>query len=104
MRQGAESDRRPTIPSVIENPLKLRGGFGALVRGKKSFPYAARTRNGFTPASRALSCLKSSSHWKIEEFLICEPAGKKAGRWGCWADRSQNGGVPVAQARARRAI
>ena len=60
--------------------------------------YAARTRNGFTPADARSSCSRSSVRWRspIARSRICPET--KSGRWGARLDQSEDGGLPLAEA------
>ena len=61
--------------------------------------YAARTRNGFTPASRA-ELFKKLKPLETKECPFANLPEKKAGRWGAGAHGRKDEGMPVAKAAA----
>jgi bifunctional non-homologous end joining protein LigD len=62
--------------------------------------YAARTRNGLTPASR-MQVFKKIRPLEIEDCPFANLPEKKAGRW---AYRCQNDRMPMAKAQAGRPV
>jgi hypothetical protein len=72
--------------------------FDALVIGyyedAKLF-HAARTRSGFTPASR-LELFRKIKPLEIEQCPFANLPEKKAGRWGCRAHGCEDGGLSLA--------
>jgi DNA ligase D-like protein (predicted ligase) len=85
--------------------------FDALVIGYYDGPkliYAARTRNGFTPASRAhhqlFKLFKSLKPLGNLRMPVCESAGEEGRPLGHGSNRGQDGGMPLAQTFARRAV
>jgi len=69
---------------VIAGYTPSAKNFDALVIGYYEGPnlmYAARTRNGFTPASRA-ELFKKLQRLEIKECPFANLPEKKAGRWG----------------------
>ena len=76
--------------------------FDALVFGyyeDRKLIYAARTRNGFTPATRA-ALFKKLKPLEIPDCPFANLPEKKSGRWGAGLDGGQDGGVSLGQAGA----
>src|SRR6202030_51370 len=65
--------------------------------------YAARTRNGFTPASRT-ELFKKIKPLQIEDCPFANLPEKKAGRWGAGLTGGENVRMPMAETRASRPI
>jgi ATP-dependent DNA ligase len=65
--------------------------------------YVARTRNGFTPAGRD-QLMKNFQGLEIAKCPFANVPEAPSGRWGPGADGGQDEGLPVAQARAGRAV
>jgi hypothetical protein len=71
-------------PFVVAGYTPAPKNFDALVIGYYDGPkliYAARTRNGFTPASRA-GLFKKIKPLEIEACPFANPLEGKGGRWG----------------------
>jgi bifunctional non-homologous end joining protein LigD len=80
--------------------------FDALVIGYYDGPkliYAARTRNKFTPASRA-ELFKKLNPLEVAEWRFANLPEKKAGRWGAGLTATKDGRMSVAEAAARGAV
>jgi bifunctional non-homologous end joining protein LigD len=91
---------------VIAGYTPLPKNFDALVIGyydTGKLIYAARTRNGFTPASR-VRLFKKIKPLEIEDCPFANLPEKKAGRWGSGADRREDGRMPVAETGASRSV
>ncbi len=87
---------------VIAGYTPSAKNFDALVIGYYDGPnliYAARTRNGFTPASRA-ELFKKLKPLEIAECPFFESAGEESRALGCRIDCGQDGGVSLAEAAA----
>ena len=89
---------------------------GGYTRGTKTFDalvfgyyegdrliYIARTRNGFTPATRA-QLFKKFKGLEISECPFANLPEAKSGRWAAGPHEGENGGMPVAEAGARRSV
>jgi bifunctional non-homologous end joining protein LigD len=83
---------------------------GGCTRGTKTFDalifgyfegekliYVARTRNGFTPVTRA-QLFKTFKGLEINECPFANLPEARSGRVGTGADESEDGGMPVAEA------
>jgi ATP-dependent DNA ligase len=84
---------------VIAGYTPSSKNFDALVIGyfeEGKLMYAARTRNGFTPASRA-ELFKKLKPLEIKDCPFANLPEKKAGRWGAWLTAEKTEGVPVVE-------
>jgi ATP-dependent DNA ligase len=91
---------------VIAGYTPSSKNFDALVIGyykDGKLIYAARTRNGFTPASRA-ELFKKLKPFGNGRMPVREPSGEEGRTLGCWAHGGEDEGVPVAKAEAGGAV
>jgi ATP-dependent DNA ligase len=91
---------------VIAGYTPAPKNFDALVIGYydgDKLMYAARTRNGFSPASRA-ELFKKIKPLEIKECPFANLPEKKAGRWSAGLRAGEDGGVPLVKTAARRAV
>lgn len=108
MRSGAWQKMRVNRGQelVIGGYTPSAKNFDALVIGYNEgdrLIYATRTRNGFTPALRA-QLFKTIKPLGTRECPFANLPGKKAGRWGAGLTAAKDGGMSLAQARARGPI
>ena len=86
---------------VIGGYTPSASSFDALVIGyyddAGQLIYAARTRNGLTPASRS-DLFKKLRPLEIRRVPLCESAGSEKRPMGCWSNRGQDEGMPLAEA------
>jgi hypothetical protein len=83
-----------------ENDARSCCGFCGRITRYGQLMYAARTRNGFTPAS-PIEIFKKLKPLKTKNCPFANLPEKKAGRWGAGGE---NGGVSLAHSRAGRAV
>jgi ATP-dependent DNA ligase len=90
---------------VIDGYTRGTKTFDALIFGYyegEKMIYVARTRNGFTPVTRAQ--LQEVQGTRDQGVPVCKSARGEERSMGSGADESEDGGMPVAEAGARRPV
>ena len=106
IRRVDEDARQPGAGVRDRRLHRRRNPFDALIFGYYEgdrLMYAARTRNGFTPAVRA-QLFKKFRALEIKTCPFANLPEPKGGRWGAGLDGGEDGGLPLAEAGARRPV
>jgi len=91
---------------VIGGYTPLGESFDALVFGvfeKGKLIYVARTRNGFTPATRR-QVFKHLKPLENSTVPLCESPGGETRQMGSGIDRCENEGMPMGETGSRGAV